>query len=97
MSVAFTNNQNKGFVLKIDLNTAKGCTVDVVEFKDQAPKESATFAINETHTSMALVDKKVQWCKSQLILENHMVIAFVERSVVFEQELYEVKVCVSSF
>jgi len=94
MAVAFTNAKGKGFILRIDLDLLNCIsTLDLVEFEEPDIKER-DFNMEKLLSSMLLPSKRLLNSQSQLDLGRHLVKAIVQRSVVFDQELYEVKVTV---
>jgi len=94
MAVAFTNAKGKGFILRIDLDLLNCIsTLDLVELEEPDIKEK-DFNMEKLLSSMLLPNKRLLNSQSQLDLGRHLVKAIVQRSVVFDQELYEVKVTV---
>jgi hypothetical protein len=92
MAVAFTNADGKGFVLRIDIDLLEGISAHLVEFTEPIFKGPVNSDIEAELASIPLTNDKLHNYKSKLVMGKHTVTASVERNIVFEQDLYEVKI-----
>lgn len=95
MYMEFTNAKGKGFVLRIDLDPTKGIFTNLADYKDPRIRMQEPFNIEKEIPPTGTKNKALPDFKSQLVLEQHVVEASVERTIVFEQDLYEVKICIN--
>jgi hypothetical protein len=94
-AVAFTNADRKGFVLIINVDLSKAAsTLRLVEFEEPIFEDPSLFNLERNLLSILSMNKKHPHCKSQLDLGRQTVTASVERNIVFEQELYEVRITI---
>ncbi|KAK0111190.1 hypothetical protein ONS95_001566 [Cadophora gregata] len=94
MEIAFTNAQGRGFVLRIDLDPTKGIITNLVEYEDRGTRTYEPFDIVSEIVSTGTQIRALPDSKSQLLLRHHAVEAEVERTIVFEQELYEIRISI---
>lgn len=95
MAVAFSSAQGRGFVLRIDLDVTDGsCTNTLIELNQPGTEETESFDINHELASIISAEKSMYECRGSLLLGEHSITASVEKSVVFEQELYELRISI---
>ena len=94
-AVAFTNADRKGFVLMINLDLSKAfSTLQLAEFEEPIFEDPSHFNLQSELRSIMEINKKNLHYESKLDLGRHTVTALVERNIVFEQELYEVRITI---
>lgn len=94
-AVAFANADGKGFVLIINLDIAKALsTLRLTEFKEPTFEDQQHFDLESELRSIAEINEEHLHSMAQLDLGQRTVTASVERNVVFEQELYEVRITI---
>lgn len=93
MAIAFANADGKGFVLKIDLDL-RGISTNLAEYTGPSSEEPGHIDLEKKLTSIVPMNLGVTLSESQLFLGQHTVTASVERVVVFEQALFEVKISI---
>jgi hypothetical protein len=96
MAVAFTNADGRGFVLRIDINPLQGLFAHLVEFTEPIFEGPIHSNIERQLASIISTNDTRHSYKCQLVLGKHTVTASVERNIVFEQDLYEVKISIGS-
>jgi hypothetical protein len=95
MAIAFTNSGGQGFVLIMEVDLKRrSCTNNLVELIQPNIQEAAKFNISKQLSSMISKSKRVHDSYGHLVLGQHSIKASVERIVVFEQELFEVRISI---
>lgn len=93
MAIAFANTEGKGFVLKIDLDS-RGISTNLIEFMRPSTEELLQVDPDQELSSRVPMNLGLIKSESQLFLRQYTITASVERVIVFEQALYEVKVSI---
>jgi uncharacterized protein YerC len=91
IALAISNSKGKGFVLGIDLEPL---CAHLAEFSEPNSDDGGDHKIETELFSMILMKEKFHDYKSSLVVGQDTVTAMVERSIVFGQELYEVKISI---
>jgi hypothetical protein len=94
-AVAFTKADGKGFVLIINLDISKAFSaLWLAEFEEPILEDSSHFNLENELRSIVDINQKHPHYESKLDLGRHTATASVEQKVVYEQELYEVRIAI---